>query len=115
MSQDYEIEYRGERGLLFKRDYGSLYASLFPELALRHTEELTGEKDGFDRVTFHVLENVRSSRLNKRSTSKSHRRSRKYSARSRGAPWRTVHAWCHSTPVRPQAPASKSTESRHRG
>ena len=50
-----EINYRGHDGLLFKRDYGRIYTELFPELTLVEERFLTKE-DGFDRVTFSVLE-----------------------------------------------------------
>lgn len=50
-----EINYRGHDGLLFKRDYGRIYTELFPELHLVEERFLTKD-DGFDRVTFSVLE-----------------------------------------------------------
>lgn len=50
-----EINYRGYDGLLFKRDYGRIYAELFPELRLVEEGFLTKD-DGFDRVTYHVFE-----------------------------------------------------------
>ncbi len=50
-----EINYRGHDGILFKRDYGRLYAELFPELTLVEEGFLTKD-DGFDRVTYHVFE-----------------------------------------------------------
>jgi len=53
--QPTEIVYRGHEGILFKRDYGRLYAELFPELTLVEEGFLTKE-DGFDRVTYHVFE-----------------------------------------------------------
>jgi pseudaminic acid biosynthesis-associated methylase len=50
-----EIDYRGERGALFKRDYASLYLSYFPDLTVIHEESLDSE-DGFDDVTCTVLQ-----------------------------------------------------------
>jgi hypothetical protein len=52
-----EIEYRGQPGVLFKRDYGRLYQELFPGLVVRAEGFLTKEQ-GFDRVTWQVLERV---------------------------------------------------------
>lgn len=51
-----DIRYRGEHGVLVKRDYGRLYAELFPELTLREEGFLTMEEHGFDRVTYQVFE-----------------------------------------------------------
>lgn len=53
-----DINYRDRPGILFKRDYGRLYQEWIPGLVLRHSEELTVEESGFDRVTWHVLERV---------------------------------------------------------
>jgi len=53
-----DINYRDRPGILFKRDYGRLYQEWIPGLVLRQTRELTTEADGFDRVTWHVLERV---------------------------------------------------------
>jgi spore coat polysaccharide biosynthesis protein SpsF len=50
-----EVPYRGERGALYRRDYGSIYASLFPELRVRD-EGFLGPDAGFDRVTWQLLE-----------------------------------------------------------
>jgi spore coat polysaccharide biosynthesis protein SpsF len=50
-----EVPYRGERGALYRRDYGSIYASLFPELRVREAGFL-GPETGFDRVTWQLLE-----------------------------------------------------------
>jgi spore coat polysaccharide biosynthesis protein SpsF len=50
-----EVPYRGERGALYRRDYGSIYASLFPELRVRE-EGFLGPESGFDRVTWQLLE-----------------------------------------------------------
>jgi pseudaminic acid biosynthesis-associated methylase len=50
-----EIPYHGESGTLFRRDYGAIYASLHPELAI--VEEGFLDRDaGFDRVTWQLLE-----------------------------------------------------------
>ena len=50
-----EVPYRGERGALYKRDWGALYQSLFPELRLleRRFEARGG---GWDDVTFWLVE-----------------------------------------------------------
>ena len=52
-----EVTYQGQEGVLFKRDYGRLYRELFPGLELRAEGFLTKE-EGFDRVTWQVLERV---------------------------------------------------------
>ncbi|MGH2466212.1 MAG: pseudaminic acid biosynthesis-associated methylase [Candidatus Limnocylindrales bacterium] len=49
-----EVPYRGEQGALFKRDYGSIFAALFPELTVVEEGFLQPE-DGFDRVTWQLL------------------------------------------------------------
>lgn len=41
------VEYRGQRDAFFKRDYGQRFASLFPELSMVRTGELT-KPEGFD-------------------------------------------------------------------
>jgi pseudaminic acid biosynthesis-associated methylase len=48
-----EVPYRGERGALFKRDWGQLYADLFPELRLL---ERTFRGAPWDDVTFWLFE-----------------------------------------------------------
>lgn len=48
---DTEIEYRGHRGALFKRDYGSRFLEMFPELELVRTGFLSSD-DGWDDVTW---------------------------------------------------------------
>lgn len=50
-----EKPYRGERGALFKQDFGGLYQRLFPELQLRETR-LLPKSEGWDDVTFWVFE-----------------------------------------------------------
>jgi pseudaminic acid biosynthesis-associated methylase len=50
-----EVPYRGIRGSLFRRDYAAIYAASFPELAVVESGFL-GEEDGFDRVTWQLLE-----------------------------------------------------------
>jgi pseudaminic acid biosynthesis-associated methylase len=50
-----EVEYHGQTGVLFKRNYGRLYQELFPEIRLREEGFLTKEQ-GFDRVTYQVFE-----------------------------------------------------------
>lgn len=42
-----EVDYRGQKGAFFKRDYGRLIAGLFPELALAASGDLT-KAEGFD-------------------------------------------------------------------
>ncbi|MFQ5557279.1 MAG: pseudaminic acid biosynthesis-associated methylase [Acidimicrobiales bacterium] len=49
------IRYRDRDGMLFKRDYGSLFQQWFPELRLVDGGYLT-EDEGFDRVTWVMLE-----------------------------------------------------------
>jgi pseudaminic acid biosynthesis-associated methylase len=46
-----EVPYRGHEGALFKRDYGRLYAELFPELELVESGDL-GKDEGWDEVTW---------------------------------------------------------------
>jgi pseudaminic acid biosynthesis-associated methylase len=50
-----EVEYRGQTGVLFKRDYGRIYRDLFPRLTLCEEGFLTKEQ-GFDRVTYQIFE-----------------------------------------------------------
>jgi pseudaminic acid biosynthesis-associated methylase len=50
-----EVPYRGQRGALFKRDYGALYQSLFPALRLRK-QGFLGKETGWDDVTYWLLE-----------------------------------------------------------
>lgn len=50
-----EVPYRGQRGALYKRDWGSLYGELFPALRLR--EQWFEARDaGWDDVTFWLFE-----------------------------------------------------------
>jgi len=53
-----EVPYRGQSGALFKRDFGGLYQSLFPELKLIHQryEPLAEDGTGWDDVTFWLFE-----------------------------------------------------------
>jgi pseudaminic acid biosynthesis-associated methylase len=50
-----EVPYRGNRGALFKRDYGRLYQRLAPQLQLVETGRL-GQQDGWDDVTHWLFE-----------------------------------------------------------
>jgi pseudaminic acid biosynthesis-associated methylase len=50
-----EVPYRGETGALFKRDFGGMYAELFPELKLRKKGFLS-KAAGWDDVTYWVFE-----------------------------------------------------------
>lgn len=50
-----EVPYRGQSGALFRRDYGGIYRELFPELTVRR-EGFLAPEDGFDRVTWQLLE-----------------------------------------------------------
>lgn len=50
-----EVPYRGNRGALFKRDYGKIYADAFPELRLLKRGNLK-KSDGWDDVTVWLLE-----------------------------------------------------------
>jgi pseudaminic acid biosynthesis-associated methylase len=50
-----EVPYRGETGALYRRDYGAIYRELFPELGVVR-EGFLGPDDGFDRVTWQLLE-----------------------------------------------------------
>lgn len=49
------VSYRGEERALFKRDFGSLYRELFPDLQLRRRGRLTRD-EGWDDVTYWVFE-----------------------------------------------------------
>jgi len=50
-----EVPYHGTRGSLFRRDYGAIYATSYPELAVVESGFLD-QADGFDRVTWQLLE-----------------------------------------------------------
>ena len=50
-----EVEYHGKTGALYRRDYGAIYRELFPELSLVR-EGFLAPEDGFDRVTWQLLE-----------------------------------------------------------
>jgi pseudaminic acid biosynthesis-associated methylase len=50
-----EVPYRGQIGALIKRDFGALYASLFPRLRLLERSFL-GREDGWDDVTCWIFE-----------------------------------------------------------
>ena len=50
-----EVEYRGQAGALFKRDFGGLYQQWFPGLVVRHSGFLSREQ-GWDDVTYWILE-----------------------------------------------------------
>ena len=51
-----EVPYRGERGALYKRDWGALYTSLFPELRLVEKRFEPKSEGGWDDVTFWLFE-----------------------------------------------------------
>ncbi len=53
--QPTEVPYRGQEGALFKRDFGGLYASLFPELVLRKRGFLA-KSDAWDDLTWWLFE-----------------------------------------------------------
>jgi pseudaminic acid biosynthesis-associated methylase len=50
-----EVPYRGHAGALFRRDYGSLFVQLFPELGLRESGFL-GRDEGWDDITWWLFE-----------------------------------------------------------
>jgi ubiquinone/menaquinone biosynthesis C-methylase UbiE len=56
--QTEEVKYRDQRGALFKRDYGRLYAERFPELTLLGHGFL-GKDDGWDDVDWWLFEKGR--------------------------------------------------------
>jgi len=55
--QPTEVPYRGQTGALFKRDFGGMYQSLFPELKLRK-QGFLGKAEGWDDVTYWVFERI---------------------------------------------------------
>ena len=54
-----EVPYHGLSGALFRRDYGRIYHELCLELTVR-SEGFLAPEDGFDRVTWQLLEKPRS-------------------------------------------------------
>jgi pseudaminic acid biosynthesis-associated methylase len=50
-----EVRYHGKDGALYRRDYGAIYRELFPELKVVR-EGFLAPEDGFDRVTWQLLE-----------------------------------------------------------
>jgi pseudaminic acid biosynthesis-associated methylase len=50
-----EVPYHGVAGSLYRRDYGAIYGELFPELEVRD-EGFLAPEDGFDRLTWQLLE-----------------------------------------------------------
>ena len=52
-----EVEYRGQAGALFKRDFGGFYEKLFPDLRLRKKGFLSQEA-GWDDITYWVFEKL---------------------------------------------------------
>ena len=50
-----EVPYRGQEGVLFKRNYPRLFLELFPELTLR-SEGFLGREEGWDDVTWSLFE-----------------------------------------------------------
>ncbi|MBS1838745.1 MAG: methyltransferase domain-containing protein [Actinobacteria bacterium] len=50
-----EVGYRGQRGALFRRDYGRLFREMFPELHQVDTGFLSSD-DGWDDVTWWLFE-----------------------------------------------------------
>jgi spore coat polysaccharide biosynthesis protein SpsF len=54
-SETEEVPYRGQPGSLFKRDYGTLYRELFPELRLVEQGFLSRDQ-GWDDVTWWLFE-----------------------------------------------------------
>ena len=51
-----EVPYRGQRDVLFKRDWGALYQELFPELRLLERSFQSRADSGWDDVTFWLFE-----------------------------------------------------------
>lgn len=54
--QEEEIKYRGHDGLMWRRDYGSLYMDLFPDLKCTKTLFAWKRTTGLDNLTFWVFE-----------------------------------------------------------
>lgn len=57
-SEPETVTYRGEIDALFKRDFGSFYQELFPDLILRKKGFLS-KADGWDDVTYWIFEKSR--------------------------------------------------------
>jgi pseudaminic acid biosynthesis-associated methylase len=53
-----EVPYRGQRGVLFKRDWGTLYQRLFPELRLLERWFEPRAEGAWDDVTFWLFERI---------------------------------------------------------
>ena len=53
--QTIEVPYRGQRAVLFKRNYGRIYQELFPELRLLQQGFLS-HNEGWDDVTYWIFE-----------------------------------------------------------
>jgi spore coat polysaccharide biosynthesis protein SpsF len=51
-----EVPYRGQRGALFRRDWGGYYQALFPQLSLVHSRFEAWETSGWDDMTFSLFE-----------------------------------------------------------
>lgn len=52
--QTEEVSYRGQKGALFRRNYGGLFQALFPQLYL-HSTGFLSKADGWDDVTWWLL------------------------------------------------------------
>ena len=50
-----EVPYRGHAGALFRRDYGTLFRELFPELTLAR-QGFLGKDEGWDDITWWLFE-----------------------------------------------------------
>ena len=51
-----EVAYRGQEGALFKRDYGRLFLELVPRARSCATRASSGRDEGWDDVTWWLLE-----------------------------------------------------------
>lgn len=54
--QEEEIKYRGQQGLMWRRDYGSLYLDMFPDLKCTMNLFAWKRMTGLDNLTFWVFE-----------------------------------------------------------
>lgn len=54
--QEEEIKYRGQSGLMWRRDYGSLYLDMFPDLKCTQNLFAWKRMTGLDNLTFWVFE-----------------------------------------------------------